>query len=79
VRVVSVALWPESIAVGLTEIVRVGRIDATETTLEVTVAYVPELSVTCSLKFQMPVVYKGTVERVGMSPGVQLNEAPRLV
>jgi hypothetical protein len=77
--VVSVALCPESIVVGATEMagaVRAG-LTRTVTAFEVTVCGVPELSVTCNSKCHVPVAVSVPVEMVGRLLVVQLNELPR--
>jgi hypothetical protein len=81
VVVESVEDWPESMVVGEIEITGATKAELTvsPTAFEVTITGVPELSVTRSSKFQVPVEIKAPVETVGVSPVVQLNEAPRLV
>jgi hypothetical protein len=81
VVVESVEDWPESIADGETEITGATKagLTVTATALEATVTGVPEPSVTCSSKFQVPVEIKAPVESDGLSPGAQLKELPRLM
>ena len=80
VVVESVELCPESIVVGETEITGAvsAELTVTVTALEVAVAGVPELSLTCSSKLQVPVVVRVPVDTVGVLPAMQLNELPRL-
>jgi hypothetical protein len=47
--------------------------------LEVAVTGVPELSVTCNSKDQVPTVVSVPVEVVGRLPAVQANEVPKLL
>ena len=78
--VVSIALCPESIVVGATEITGAAEnaeLTRTVTTFEVTVCGVPELSVTCNSKCHVPVAVSVPVEMVGRLLVVQLNELPR--
>jgi hypothetical protein len=82
--VLSVALCPESIVVGATEIVGLlpGLLKAgltrTVTAFEVAVsAGGPALSVTCSSKCHVPTVANVPVDIVGRLLVVQLNELPR--
>ncbi len=51
----------------------------TVTLLEITVAGVPELSVTWSSNDQVPAVDRIPVEIVNTSPGLQEKELPRLL
>jgi hypothetical protein len=81
--VVSVALCPESIVVGETEITGAlallnAEFTRTDTTFEVAVsAGGPALSVTCSSKCHVPTVVNVPVDIVGRLLVVQLNELPR--
>jgi hypothetical protein len=81
--VLSVALCPELIVVGATEIVGLfpGLLKAgltrTDTAFEVAVCGVPELSVTFSSKCHVPTVVNVPVDIVGRLLVVQLNELPR--
>jgi hypothetical protein len=80
--VVRVALCPESIVVGATEITGAlallnAEFTMTVTAFEVTVCGVAELSVTLSSKCHVPTVANVPVDIVGRLLVVQLNELPR--
>jgi hypothetical protein len=84
VVVESVALCPESIVVGATEITgAVASVNAeftrTDATLDVAVCGVSELSVTSSSKLHVPVAVSVPVDIVGRLLVVQLNDDPRLL
>lgn len=70
--------WPESIALGLTEITGAdrGALTVTLTALDVTVAGDPELSVTLSSNDQAPVVVRAAVCKVVGE--VQAEAVPKL-
>jgi len=71
--------WPTSTGFGLAIDETTSEVlTVTVTMLEVAVTGVPELSITCSSKLQVPVVVRVPVDTVGVLPAMQLNELPRL-
>jgi phosphoribosylcarboxyaminoimidazole (NCAIR) mutase len=78
--VVSIALCPESIVVGATEITGAAEnaeLTRTVTTFEVTVCGVPELSVTSSSNDHVPATVSVPVDIVGRLLVVQLKDTLR--